>query len=562
MADEEQAEAIADSFSAISQEYDVIQPQNIQCPPFIKNQIPFVSRQKIRKYLEKIKTNKATAPGDIPAKIVKYFAAYICIPLANLFNACLQAGHWPLLYKCEYITPVPKQIPTPMMNMLRPISILFLFDKIFQKIITDWIISDMKEKMDKSQFGNQKHLSIQHYLVRMVHRILTSTDNNSRNEVNAVLCLFIDLKTAFSKQDHTIGVQSFVENGVRPSIIPLLISYFQHRTMQVRWHGKISGPRDLPGSGAMGSSLGIWEFLSQTNTYGDFIPQEDRYKFVDDLSTLEVINLLNIGLSSFNMHSQVPNDIPTHGQFIASQCLKSQQYLNKLNNWAQSKQMLLSKTKTKAMIFNFTDNYKFTTRLDLQNEQVEIVDEMKLLGCQINNTLSWDANCDMLIKKVNMRMQLLRSVWSFGSNIPEMKHLWITYCRSVLEQSCVLWHSTLTKKNSDDLERCQKTFAKLLLGKKYTTYSDALLKIDLISLSERRRMLNLQWAKCGIQNNTLNDLFPLNNKIHKMDTRSEEKYKVQHFKTERTKRSSVVFMRHLLNEENRTANTKKRKRIY
>ena len=50
----------------------------------------------------------------------------------------------------------------------------------------------------------------------------------------------------------------------------------------------------------MGASLGNWEFLSQTNDNADCIPQDDRFKFVDDLSTLEIINLITIGLSSFN----------------------------------------------------------------------------------------------------------------------------------------------------------------------------------------------------------------------------------------------------------------------
>ena len=190
----------------------------------------------------------------------------MCVPLADILNCGLQTGHWPLIYKREYITPVPKQSPPQTMDMLRPISNLFICDKILQKIISEMIIEDMKAKLDKSQFGNQKNLSIQHYLVRMLNRILTSTDTNSKTEVNAVLCMFADLKQAYSRQDHTLGVQSFIENGVRPSLIPILISYFQDRSMQVKWHGKVSSPRDLPGSGAMGLNLGIWEFLSQTNS--------------------------------------------------------------------------------------------------------------------------------------------------------------------------------------------------------------------------------------------------------------------------------------------------------
>ena len=35
----------------------------------------------------------------------------------------------------------------------------------------------------------------------------------------------------------------------------------------------------------------IWEYLSQTNDNAECVPVEDRYKFVDDLSTVEIINL-------------------------------------------------------------------------------------------------------------------------------------------------------------------------------------------------------------------------------------------------------------------------------
>ena len=78
----------------------------------------------------------------------------------------------------------------------------------------------------------------------------------------------------------------------------------------------------MPGGGAMGASLGNWEFLSQTNDNADCVPEDDRFKFVDDLSTLEVINLLTVGLSSFFMKSQVASDIPVHGQFIEGDNLK------------------------------------------------------------------------------------------------------------------------------------------------------------------------------------------------------------------------------------------------
>ena len=61
----------------------------------------------------------------------------------------------------------------------------------------------MKDKLNKSEFGNQKHISVQHYLLRMLHRIIEATDKNNKGEVNEVLFLFVDMKQAYLRQDHT-----------------------------------------------------------------------------------------------------------------------------------------------------------------------------------------------------------------------------------------------------------------------------------------------------------------------------------------------------------------------
>ena len=126
------------------------------------------------------------------------------------------------------------------------------------------------------------------------------------------------------------------------------------------------------------------------------------------------------------------------------------------------------------MIINFTQNYKFHTRLTLNNQNIQIVNKMKILGTIIENYLSWNGNCMAIIKKVNARMQLLRKVWSFGSSRDNMGQLWKTFCLSVLDQSCVVWDSGLTCENKKDLERTQKTFVKLVLEEDYQTYEKGL----------------------------------------------------------------------------------------
>ena len=80
---------------------------------------------------------------------------------------------------------------------LRNISGLLTFDKVAEKMIAELIISDMSSKLDPAQYANQKGISLQHYLVKMVDKILTDTDNNSTGEVNAVLATLFDWKEAF-----------------------------------------------------------------------------------------------------------------------------------------------------------------------------------------------------------------------------------------------------------------------------------------------------------------------------------------------------------------------------
>ena len=133
MTEQDQAEAIANSFSAISNEYNPVNRDKIEIPPFSPSSVPQFKPYQMRKYLENIKTNKSTAPGDIPAKIIKQFAPYLSIPFADVVNSGLLAGHWPKSYKRETITPTPKQFPPETMEMLRPIANLCNLNKSWKK---------------------------------------------------------------------------------------------------------------------------------------------------------------------------------------------------------------------------------------------------------------------------------------------------------------------------------------------------------------------------------------------------------------------------------------------
>ena len=112
--------------------------------------------------------------------------------------------------------------------------------------------------------------------------------------------------------------------------------------MRVKWHGCLSSERKLPAGGPQGSNFGILGYLSQSNDNSNCVPVDDRYKYMDDLTMLEAICLMNIGLATFNLKKQVPNHIPVHNQMINSDSLKTQKYLDEIEAWTDAKKMVLN----------------------------------------------------------------------------------------------------------------------------------------------------------------------------------------------------------------------------
>ena len=87
--------------------------------------------------------------------------------------------------------------------------------------------------------------------------------------------------------------------------------------------------------------------------------------------------------------------------------MNKQEYINKIYDWTQENKMMLNQKKSNAMIFNFCKDFKFTTRIQIRNQTMDIVNEAKLLGVMLNDQLTWDDNTAYLVKRSNSRMRLL-----------------------------------------------------------------------------------------------------------------------------------------------------------
>ena len=125
--------------------------------------------------------------------------------------------------------------------------------------------------------------------------------------------------------------------------------------------------------------------------------------------------------------------------------------------------MKLNPKKCKNMIINFSQKHQFSTSIQLNNETIETVKEMKVLGTYISNDLKWDKNTNELVKNSNQRMQILHSSSKFTRNISHLKDIYNKFVRSKLETSSSVWHSSLNEKQKYVIERVQRSAFKLIL---------------------------------------------------------------------------------------------------
>ena len=198
------------------------------------------------------------------------------------------------------------------------------------------------------------------------------------------------------------------------------------------------------------------------------------------------------------------------------------------------------------MIFNFSHKNQFNTRLYMDKNLLSQVKETSLLGVKITDDLKWHKNTASLVKRCCQRMVISRNLNTFHVPMQEMINIYCLYIRSVAEQSSVVWSSSITTGEVNDLERTQKVALRIILQSDYTDYDTALKITNLQSLKARRSLLSQRFAIKCTNNEKTSDMFPLNQNL--FSTRHSEKYVVTKAKTSRFANSAIPTMQRQLNK--------------
>ena len=198
------------------------------------------------------------------------------------------------------------------------------------------------------------------------------------------------------------------------------------------------------------------------------------------------------------------------------------------------------------MIFS-RSNTEFATRLTLNSQTLDRIEEVKLVGVWVTTFLDWDKNTRELCKKAYARMTILTKLKYVGTPVEDLIDVYILYIRSILEYCSVVWHSTLTVQQCTDIEKVQKLCLKIILGAEYSGYENSLEMCGLERLNVRRESRCLKFGLKSLLHPVHSNLFPVNPQVM-LNNPIREHFQVNWAKTESYRMSTVPYIQRMLNE--------------
>ena len=411
--------------------------------------------------------------------------------------------------------------------------------------------------------------SITHYLIEFVNFILANQENKSPT---AILACMVDFSKAFNRQNHNILVTKLSDLGVPAWLLRIVMAFLKNRSMIVRFKGASSSQKYLPGGGPQGTLLGLLLFLvlindvgfeNQKNNAGELAASKKNMKeanmihlkYVDDLLLAEAVDLKSKLVPSEEdrprpdcYHARTGQKLPTDNSHVQNQLLKTQSY-------AIDNEMKINTSKTKAMLFNPARSMDCMPQLNLDGQEIDLVEEMRVLGLVIRSDLKWSSNTHNMVVKGFKRIWMLRRLKQLGAKRDELLDVYIKQVRSVMELAVPVWHSSITLEEKCDIERIQRAALHIILGDEYISYRDALETVNLKSLEDRRVKLCTKFANKAAKNNKFKNWFKINARWDRTRT-VQPKFCPVWARTTRYQKSPLSYLTSILNQAKKNKNKK------
>ena len=148
-------------------------------------------------------------------------------PLSIIFKNCLQTGTFPNNWKKSNVVPIHKKGDKQLLQNYRPVSLLPMCGKIFEKIVFNPMLEFLEENglLCPHQSGFHSSDSCQSHLLAIVQDIYSNFDQSPTLEVRAN---FLDISKALDKVWHEGLIFKLQHTGISGNLLNLLKSFLNN----------------------------------------------------------------------------------------------------------------------------------------------------------------------------------------------------------------------------------------------------------------------------------------------------------------------------------------------
>ena len=265
----EVAEEAAAFFNRISDEFEPLEPRDI--PATYHRDLPLLSPAAVEKMLREAKKTGSMVVGDIFPKKVNRCAPYLAWPLSRIYNQITATYIWPVHWKREYVTIIPKKSAPSDFADLRNISCTLFVSKVYEQFVLKCLQEETT--MKNNQYGGIKGCSTTHLVIEVLQEIC----ENAEDYRSATVICAIDYSKAFNRMSFQHCLDSLRKKNASTPILRLIATFLSNRTMTVKVGQHWSEPLPVSGGCPQGSILGVSLFNNTTEFLeDDFAAFESR----------------------------------------------------------------------------------------------------------------------------------------------------------------------------------------------------------------------------------------------------------------------------------------------
>ena len=237
--------------------------------------------------IRNLNPNMATVSDGISGQMLLLCDNSVVLPLKIVFQNILVASTYPVMWKLANVIPIFKKGDKQSINNYRPISLLPICGKMFEKIIFNNLYKYLNTNnlITKNQSGFRPCDSTTNQLLYLVNEIHKAFDDPKSLEVRAV---FLDISKAFDKVWHDGLLYKLKQNGISGCLLKLSKNYLHNRNQRVVLNGSYSDYYPIGSGVPQGSVLGPLLFLVYINDLERNIKSNIKF-FADDTMLFSIV---------------------------------------------------------------------------------------------------------------------------------------------------------------------------------------------------------------------------------------------------------------------------------